>query len=80
MFCGFGRLASWVSSFAASTGTKLRSTTATSPAGSAPENQTATRPASHSPATSATNRSGAALAPVQFGTAVRKNPPSAAVA
>ncbi len=80
MFCGFGRRSSWLSTLAPSTGRKARSITATSGAGSAPENHTAMRPASHSPETMAMKRAGADFAPVQFGTAVRKKPPSAAVA
>ena len=69
---------SWVSRFAASTGTKARSSTATTAGGRAPEVQTAMRPASQRPATTAMKRWGADFAPVQFGTAVRKKPPSAA--
>ena len=46
--------------------------------GKVPEAQTATRRASHRPATTAMTRCGADFAPVQFGTAVRKNPPRAA--
>ena len=79
-FWGLGLIISIATIRAPRTGTKARSSSATTPAGSAPENQTATRPASHSPATSATKRSVGAGAPVQFGTAVRKKPPSAALA
>ena len=63
---------------AARTGTSDRSATATTQGGSPAESSSASRPASHSAQTVAMKRCGAPLAPVQFGTAVRKNPASAA--
>ena len=43
------------------------------------ESHIASRPASQHRKASPMNRSGAALPPVQFGTAVSRNPPSAAL-